>query len=84
MYSSTILYLGTKWALRPCFFNPRGRNSSAHWIGVWVGPEPILTLCSREKCPGCEGKDAIYFVSRNGSVTNPDITALGDDIADNG
>jgi hypothetical protein len=40
-------------------------------------------MCSRETFLGYEDKDTIFFLF-NDPVTNPDITALGEDIADNG
>jgi hypothetical protein len=74
-YSSTILYLCTRWASRPGLFNLRERTSSAHWIGGWVGPRTDLDAVSGETFLGCEDKDTIYFVSFNDSITNPDIIA---------
>jgi hypothetical protein len=40
-YSSTILYLGTRWrwsASRPDRSTPEERSPCTHFIGGWVGP----------------------------------------------
>jgi hypothetical protein len=41
---------GSEWSVsRPCRFTPGKRVPGTHWTGGWVAPEPVWTLCSRDK-----------------------------------
>jgi hypothetical protein len=45
----TSAQVGDEWsASRPGSFTPEERASVTHWIGGWVGPDPVWTTWRRE------------------------------------
>jgi hypothetical protein len=42
-FLTSVLDGGELSASRPCRFTPRERALGTHWIGGWVGSEPVWT-----------------------------------------
>jgi hypothetical protein len=57
---------GDEWPVsRPGCFTPGERASGAHWIGGWVGPEPVWTQWWRENFPTPAGTRTPHHAARS-------------------